>query len=245
MPRRLTKKQIRAKHRLTGNHQTCKPSTVIAHLEDLPCDDLLAVPYMRVSRCEQRKSGNLKRRMRWLRRKLRDQGIAWRDCFREVVSGTSLQNRSQLVAAIKAARQMQDEDETLRVVVVTDTRNRFVRGKHYNGQASSDPPTESQQRELAALADGVTLATVRRPDAPFGEVRSHELAVAKQGGVHVGRPKKQMKQKSKPGSMKKRRAELLPRARRLRMRGRSLREIGRRLDVPFRTVGGWLQNDKD
>ena len=236
MPRRLTKDELRRAHQRTGEQDQPKASTIIRHLDELEAKDLLAVPYMRVSTREQRRQCNLKNRLSALRRELRRKGIDWHASFTQVETGTSLENRPKLVEAIEAARRLQAENPGATVAVVTDTRNRFLRGKFYNGRASTDPPTPRQWAELKKLADGITLATVLPPDATFGKVRGHETLIARNAGKRVGRPPKRPTVQKK-----KRREELLPKARRLRDRDLSVRQIAGRLGVPISTIGRWLK----
>jgi len=223
-------------------------SSLIRHLNDLDAKDLLTVLYMRVSMPEQRKRCNLKNRARALRRELRRRGIDWHASFTEVKTGTSLQDRPKLIEAIDAARTLQAENPNAHVAVVTDARNRFLRGQHYNGRASTDPPSAGQLRRLGALARGVVLATLRDPDASFGDVRSYETNIpttlGEASGKKVGRPPEHPKEQRVSGWKKKRRERLLPEARRLHERGRSLRQIGRRFGVSFRTVANWLNREE-
>jgi DNA invertase Pin-like site-specific DNA recombinase len=213
----------------------------MADLEDV-FSRMRAVPYMRVSSGEQRTGGNLKNRRAWLRRAIHRRGIVHTKCFSEVVSGNSLQSRPRLIAAIDAARRNQAEHPDAHVVVVTDTRNRFLRGSDYNGQASTDPPNPKQLAQLRKLAGKVPLVTVLNPDIPFGEVRAHEMAVAKKAGKRIGRPP--MKD-MKPGWTKERREELLPEARRLHEEEYwGCRTIAKHQGVHESTLRGWLKRDR-
>ncbi len=237
MRRRVTKDFIRAN---AGANPPTPATIAVEHLDDLPAVKLLAVVYMRVSRREQGQAGNLKRRTRNLRRTLRARGIEWAACFIETVTGTSLGERPKLRAAIVKAAHLQAENPGQVVAVVTDTRNRFVRGRHYNGTASSDQPSEDQYRELSELAGGVTLATVLHPDASFDQVRSHETRIA---GERVGRPRKRPTRR--PGWKKARRDALRSEAEKLRASGASLRQIQAAINVAHRTVADWLKRGPD
>jgi hypothetical protein len=222
-------------------------SSVIRHLDDLPTPvfnedeppSLLVVPYMRVSSGEQRGAGHLERRLKYLRLRLRIKGVHLTKSYTEVVSGKVLMPalRPELVNAIAAAQELQSANPDAVVAVVSDTRNRLVRGPNYDGSAETDNPTNSQLKRLRQLAGSVILATgILHPDAPFDEVRSYETRVSQKFGKRVGRPEKQ-----EPGWMKKRRLALMPKAVTLRKRGKSLRRIGRLLKVPFTTVADWLK----
>jgi hypothetical protein len=228
-----------------GKSDTGKAGSFVRHLDELlrETPNLLAVLYMRMSATEQRKHGNLVNRFRWLKRELDRAGIPRSDeSYREVCSGKFLRDRPRLIAAIEAARKLQSDYPDSRVVVVTDTRNRFLRGRYYNGYASVDPPNVRQWERLKKLAGTVTLATVLHPDTSFGEVRSHEDKVAQEGGKKVGRPRKEAR--VPPGFKKRKREELLPEAHRLHEEGLSPRKIGRLLVVKHRTVVDWLKRSQ-
>lgn len=208
---------------------------VIGHLDELPKHKVLPVVYMRVSTWEQRNEGGLKRRVKRLRRYLRgkDMPCPQKRCFSELADSRSLRKRPKLLRAIEMARKMQVEHPNAVVPVVTDTRNRFVRGRHYNGQANTDPPSHAQLKRLARIARGVVLATVLPPDASFKDVRQFEM---------MGEAMKRLrKRKPNPGCKKERRERLMPEARRLHKGGASLRQISKLIGVPTSTVGDWVR----
>jgi len=212
-------------------------STLIRHLDDLDAKSLLTIVYMRVSTKEQRRRCNLKNRLRALQRDLRQRGINWHGSFTEVHSGSTLRGRPGLHHALKAARQIQAENPGAHVAVVTDARNRFIRGRHYNGRASTDEPSPGQWARLRRMAHGVTLATMLPPNATFSKVREHEVHIATRAGKRVGRPPKP------PVVHKKgRREELLTEIRGIHDLGEtSLRQLARRYDVPKSTICRWLK----
>jgi hypothetical protein len=145
-----------------------------------------------------------------------------------------------LMKAIEAACALQLEHPSAKVIVVTDTRNRFLRGPQYNGRSSTDPPTEGQLRALAQRARGVTLATLLDPDMSFSAVRRYETniptMIGVQSGKRVGRPKK-------PASVRKteRREQHIGEVRRLHQDGRSIRSIAEDSGVPASTLSLWLR----
>lgn len=212
--------------------------SVIVSLRDLVKAGwpLLIVLYMRVSTPEQRKGTNLARRMDRLKRRLRTYGLVkWAGEFTEVRSGKQLLDRPGLRAAIDLARKLQRENPGGKAVVVTDTRNRLLRGEDYDKLASTDEPKPHQWVELEGVARGVVLATVLRPDAPFKHVRRFESRLRP-----PGRPRKKVEAKPAPMSKKQQREASLPKALRWWMRGLSKRRIARRLGRAESTVRSWL-----
>ena len=216
-------------------------NNIIWHLDDLLREklNLKAVVYMRASSWRQRQRKNLQNRQNALIEKLMEMGISIVEEFQEVASGRQLKDRPELKKAIMDARRFQAQNPDAIVELVSDTRNRFLRGENYNGQNSTDPPYDWQWDELKALAGDALLATLLPPDAPLKDVRAYETKIAGESGKQLGRPPK--KEKSKPGVMKERRERLRPRAQKLLRRGKSKRGIARRLRVPLSTVWGWLK----
>lgn len=212
-------------------------SSLIRHLDDLDAKSLLTIVYMRVSTKEQRRRCNLKNRYRTLVRDLRQRGVQRCGYFTEVRSGSSLRKRPALRQALEAARQLQAQNPDAVVAIVSDTRNRFVRGALYNGRASTDEPSPGQWARLRRMAHGVTLATMLPPNATFSKVREHEVHIATRAGKRVGRPPKP------PVVHKKgRREELLTEIRGIHDLGEtSLRQLARRYDVPKSTICRWLK----
>ena len=111
-----------------------KRSILIVHIGDFDPKDIMAVPYMRVSTWEQRKAGHLDRRVQNLRRYLREKGIR-RTMFyvEKPTTGKTLENRPELIHAIETAGLRQGMHPNFYVFVVTDTRNRLLRGEQSNG----------------------------------------------------------------------------------------------------------------
>jgi hypothetical protein len=247
--KRLTQEQQRAMYSSAGPDQDSPhASSVIHYLDQLRRggQTLLAVAYMRSSTREQRKRQNLRNRLRWIRRQLRERGVERLKTFREVADGRFLDDRQELRNAVEFALAGQSENPDALVIVVTDTRNRFIRGRFFNGQAATDPPSATQLRELAALARGVPLATVLHPDTPAGAVRGYETKIpdimGEASGKKVGRPTGPSRC---AGYKRKRRERLLPEISRLHFYDElSIREVARRLGQSESTVRGWLKRPR-
>lgn len=212
----------------------------------IECAQSVLGHYMRESTHEQRAHRNLKNRRKLLRRKLKQMGIEPICYYRDVVSGTQLHNRPGLRRAIANARLLEWTNPDAVVVVVTDARNRFIRGKHYNGRADTDSPSARQIKILRKLTKGVILATLLDPDETFEEVRRYETNVptmlGEKSGKKVGRPKKQCTADGQRSGWKKRiREDNIELARRLQSADVSKREIGRRLGVADSTIRAWLK----
>jgi hypothetical protein len=253
--KRLTTGEARIAHQSRGHEpantsriESCKASSIIRHLDNLlhENNELLAVRYMRTSTSEQRKYGNLRNRHRWLRSELKRRKVKGNTAFSEVADSRSLQNRWQLIGAIDEARLLQMENPRATVAVVTDTRNRFLRGRFFNGQAHTDPPSADQLEVLKKLARGVILATVVHPDTPFHQVRSYETnvptRVGEKAGRKVGRPKLRVQVKEDLEWTKRDiRREKTAVAVQLLNENLSQREIAKQLGVPESTVRYWLK----
>jgi hypothetical protein len=222
---------------------------VIRHLDEFDAEELLVVPYMRASTWEQRKKRNLLNRLKLLKLTLDRRGIKRVKAFGEVTNGRFVNTgRPKLAAAIEAARALQGKRAHNTVIVVTDARNRFIRGPQYNGQTETDPPSHRQLKRLAKLAKGVPLATVLHPDALFSTVRGYETnvptALGEKSGKKVGRPTKPPTPVRCPGRKKQIRLKKIDKARRLHDEGKSKREIGQILHVPESTMRAWLKREQ-
>jgi hypothetical protein len=151
------------------------------------------------------------------------------DAFRRIESGQDLFGGTML-EAIEFARKHG-------AVLLAETVDRFLRHPHFHPVCNPDAQaTEEQLAELAALADGVTLATALDPDATPTEVRAYR---SKRGqwakDNRGGRPKKK-----RPGYKKARREALRQTVIELDRDGLAQREIARRTGVPRSTVQNWL-----
>jgi DNA invertase Pin-like site-specific DNA recombinase len=220
-------------------------SFAFRHLDEVLREDrtLLAVTYMRVSTHEQRKKGNLKYRDRFLLSQLERLGINCVASYTEVGSGRNL-NRPVFEKAVKHARTLQRQNPNALVVIVTDTRNRFLRNPHFNG--SSDPLTHLQMRKLIAFTAGVTLVTVLPPHASHRDVKSHEAkfstALGVESGKKVGRPPKKRRDKASRRQGQQERLRLSWEAIRMFVdEDASKRAISRKLGVPESTIRSWLK----
>lgn len=217
---------------------------LLTHLETLLNRKVIAVAYMRVSTPAQESDGNLKNRTVWLLNELQKMGVDVDSVFTEVGDAKSLarSERSQLYAAVERAQALRTLGDESLVAVVTDTRNRFLRGKYfatylYRGSHLDDPGLH-QWHALSRIAGDVPLATVLHPKATYSVVKSHEQEPATGAGRRIGRPPKRHR---KPyGKVKLRREKLLPRARELFSKTSSMRAVARELERPESTIRRWL-----
>jgi DNA invertase Pin-like site-specific DNA recombinase len=230
----------------TSPRELC--SSVISHLDEFDPKDLMVILYMRESTRAQRVYHNLENRRKLLRRTLKRLGIDVICSYCEVVTGKQLHDRPVLRHALGHARLVKSSNPQTIVAVVTDARNRFIRGEQYKGDPGTDPPSSRQLRWLEELADGVPLLTVLDPDASFSEVRRYETnvptALGERSGKKVGRPKMLPIAVRRPGWKKEIRLKKISEVRRLHDAGKSKRKIGRRLDVAESTVRGWLERSQ-
>jgi len=231
----------------TSLHPPC--SSVIRHLDEFDPTKLLVVLYMRESSDKQESHNNLRNRRKLAKRTLKQRGIEVICSYSEVVSGNQLHNRPGLWKAIRHARLLKWGNPDAVVIVITDARNRFLRGPNYDKRAKTDPPNAEQLRILKKLAKGVILATILDPDATFEEVRRYETnvptALGAKSGKKVGRPKKLPTMVQPPGWKKNIRLQKIDQVLRLRDQDVSNREIGRRLDVPESTLRDWMKRSQD
>jgi len=195
-----------------------------------------AICYMRASTWRQREGGNLDRRMQHLRQALRQKNIPIVAEYTECFSGRKLDRRLKLKKAIRHARHLIRQGKM--VAIVSDCRNRFLRGTFYDRTPSTEKPLADQWRKLKKMANGVQLATLIEPDKPFNQVRTFEMCVAEQAGRHIGRPKNKIK--PTPGAKKQKREQLRPLVLELWQNGISVRVIAKQLGLPKSTVGDWL-----
>ncbi|MFW6170977.1 MAG: recombinase family protein [Planctomycetota bacterium] len=224
-----------------GNRRGCPTKDGgIRHLDSLIEERrrILAVVYMRVSTYRQRKKGNLRNRAKALRRRLHRKGIRIARQFTEAVSGRGLDDRKALRKAIAAARRLQISRPDTLVIVVTDARNRFLRGPYFNGENWTEAPQRRQYRRLRRMAGDVTLATYLKPDAPAQKVRAYEDRVAGESGRRIGRP--EIPPQSIPGAKTAERERLRPIALKLKRRGYSFRAIARQIQKSPSTIRRWL-----
>ncbi len=120
--------------------------------------------------------------------------------------------------------------------LVAESTSRFIRHPEYH--SSQRPQLQPRAADLEWLrfcTQGVTLTTVLHPDSSWTQERAHQAARGQRRKKDKGgRPRK-----AKPAYKKRRRLELLPEVKRLKLQGLSNREIGRRLGTDEKNVRRW------
>jgi hypothetical protein len=134
-------------------------------------------------------------------------------------------------------------DSNAAVAIVTDARDRIIRGEHYNGQANTDTIHANQLNALKQLSRGIVLATVLDPDATFDVVRSHETNVPTELGEIAGKKVRRPPKMRPPSEPKKeiRRTKINDARRWFYEDNVSKREIAKRLGRPESTIRSWLK----
>ena len=154
-------------------HSTGRASNYIVHFENLllTVRTLKVVLYLRVSRCQQRKNGNLKDQEKYLRKMIRWYEKKYHvkidivDRIKETASGWSYDKIELEKATIIA-------DEYDAIVVLAESSDRFVRSKFYHSYKNPNVlPTVREYEVLKRETGGVTLATIVPPDRPWKKVR--------------------------------------------------------------------------
>lgn len=119
--------------------------------------------------------------------------------------------------------------------VLAESTDRLVRSPHYHSNNNFYAQARVVDLEDLKLL-GVTFATVLHPDALPCEAKSCHIKRGQWAkGRKGGRPKK-----SKPGYIKRRRAEQRPVALSMRWEGASLAQIAEKLRVPRSTIQDWI-----
>ena len=220
-------------------------SSLVRRVQDLlgSRQRLLTVPYMRGSSREQRSDGNMDRRARLLVQNLEAEGAqvyrhsSEQNFYGDVCCGKRLDGRQGLEGAVRRALQLQRSYPSRCVVVVSDTRNRFLRGRGFNGHAGTDKPVPAQWAELERVTKGVTLTTWLDPLADDDAVRRYESSVGEAlGEKRIGRPPYKSWRASGKGK-----SELVSEAMRLRSKGESLRSIAQKLNIKLGTLHRWIR----
>jgi len=192
----------------------------------------------RVSTESQRKDGNLDDATASALRELKAFGCTVLKTFPEVANGGIFDSdRIVLERAIEYARQRG-------AWLVVQSRDRFLRGRTFDGTSQSELPTVGEYMALRRMAGGVPLATILPPDDPGARSSQIKRGQAAKG-THVGRPPKEM---SGRGVFKRRKAACSPEAQRLHAEGRSYRQIAQDLNqrqdswpvVSAKTVWNWI-----
>jgi len=181
--------------------------------------------YERVSTSKQARHGNLSCQARATRRAVHDRHLQVHDQFLEVAPATSLNGRTDFLAAIDASRRDG-------LAIVTHDRTRYIRCADPNN--SEGVPFLYQWDELLEASRGVQLLTLIPPTASPNQRRSSRI---RRSGKAGRSPKPA---RAAPGSLKKRRQALALRLRVLHRAGVAAKAISRRLAVPETTIRRWL-----
>lgn len=219
-------------------YKSGKASNNIVHFKKLlnSIRFLKIVLYCRVSRCWQKKNGNLNDQEKYLRRKIRKYEKKYKvkidivAVFNEVASGGK-NDRKWLIAAADTAKK-------LGVVLLAESTCRFIRNKDYHSSLNPDIlPTIDEYEALVSATKGVTLATIMHPNATWKKVKAyHTKRGQRSKNKRGGRPKV-----NKSGYKKKRRLEELPIVLRLRKKGVSWGKIFALTKIPKTTSADWVK----
>lgn len=188
------------------------------------------VLYCRVSTRQQNHTGNLDAQERYLRAEMAVRGATVVEAVHHVGAGVYalLVGRAAAIAKPQKAK------------IVAVTTDRLVRNENFvstglNCQRNARA-TIGELHILTEAANGVELVTLVPPNASLAKC----LGVQKKVGQMLKRRKGGRPKKTKPGYKKQRRDSTKPEAVRLRLEGKSIREIARILDVPASTVHRWV-----
>ncbi|MHC4122478.1 MAG: recombinase family protein [Planctomycetota bacterium] len=221
-----------------------KASNYIVHFKKLIIQNssLKVVLYYRVSRCWQKKNGNLNDQRKYLQGIIRQYekkyGVKIDIVaeFNEVASGWK-GDRKRLIAAARTAKMCG-------AVLVAESACRFIRNENYH--SINRPyvlPTVSEYEALIDATKGVTLVTIMPPDTPWKKVKGYH---AKRGqrskNMFGGRPKGKYS-----GYMKDRREKHLKTVLRLYNKGYSVAYIvwkakkATKKSIPRSTINDWIR----
>lgn len=214
----------------------------ISHLSDLrkaePELRIVLVP--RVSTRWQKRDGHLEDDRRWCEEQLA--GCTILKVFEEVGSGKLGKHRTVLEEAIKYAKKH-------KAVLVASSRDRFIRGKDFDGTNQSDDPEEEEYQALTEMAGGVKLATILKP---WKRGRSLQIKRGQRArGNKGGRPRKKTSgegngkaRKKKPGWRKRLTARKRPLVIASIKEGFSIRKTAAMHGVPESTARKWWTKHK-
>jgi hypothetical protein len=116
--------------------------------------------------------------------------------------------------------------------ILGESLSRFCRSHNYAPDRQSAQPHDNELRWMAYLAEGVPLVTDLDPDATWETERGYQT---RRNGT-AGRPRR-----ARPGEVKQRRLESLPRVLALHAAGMKKRRIAAELELPESTVRRWLE----
>jgi transcriptional regulator with XRE-family HTH domain len=115
--------------------------------------------------------------------------------------------------------------------ILAESTDRLIRHPGYHSEEWFEARARAcDLEELAFITEGVVLATLVAPDADAAEVRAYQ---SKRGSRATARPA------TRPGQLRRRRQELLPRVLEMLSDGQSIRQIARVLNLPRRTARRW------
>lgn len=147
-------------------HSTGTASDYIVHFKKLAIQNriLKVILYLRVSRCQQRKNGNLADQERYLKRIIRYYEKKYHikieivAVIKETASGWSYDKIELEKATIVA-------DEYDAIVVLAESSDRFVRSRFYHSHKNPDVlPNVREYEALKRESGGVVLATIVSPN---------------------------------------------------------------------------------
>lgn len=206
------------------------PGVASHYIEHFEPNGTPVVLICRVSKPSQEQNGNLAEQVDKALSDLASVGVTPLKTLTGVETSNIFGERTILERAIAFARQND-------AILVAPSRDRFLR-RHGVGSGitkTNELPRAPEYERLLRMADGVRLATILDPDSY--EARSEQIKRGQSAkGRRGGRPPIQ-----EPGYTKRRRLNLAPRARELRRKGSSIREIARILGVPPSTIQGWVK----
>jgi DNA invertase Pin-like site-specific DNA recombinase len=201
------------------------------------------VLYCRVSGRTQRRKANAADQEAGLRRALAALDLPVLNCcIDNGVSGWRFDEQQGLSAAIEAAR-----SSGPRTIVLAESTGRYRRHKDYDG-TKTEVPTVADFEDLMRRANGVLLATLLQPDAPFEEVRQFETVRGQREKQNQGgrprnpppAPPPEPKPQPEANYHEFYAIDKLTWALRLGMT--SKKEIARFYDRPRSTVRGWVKH---
>jgi hypothetical protein len=203
--------------------QPGRASSFIRHAaDDLKRGDAVVL-CCRVSRCLQKRRGNVADQEANLRNVAARYGANVVGVVQHVGSGVDacwLARAVALAAAHGGAK------------LLAETTPRFVRPPQYDRDCQDAQAREMDLMFLRYCTEGNTLVSDLHPDAMPAAVRAYERRRGQHAkGNRGGRPKR----------LKRRRAELRPRALEMRRQGLSLGQIAAALEVPRATVQRWVR----
>ena len=225
----------RLRERYLPDSKIAKASEYLHHLKKYlkQHPDMRALIYARDSTGAQAYRRNLDTYEKVLRRKLKKLNIPVVGYYSETSSGWILDYDERLVLANATKKAIKQK-----AVIVAPSADRFLRNRDFNTKTNSDVlPTKAEYEKLKLLTRNVPLVTLLHPDMLPMRVRSWQTKWGQNiKGNKGGRPKV-----NKPGYMKQRRLEELPRVLQLRKNGTSWGDIFSLTGIPKTTAADWVR----